>query len=487
MPATRTWLSAVRSPPPIGLGMAEGDHAADAGAQVGGGLAGQHQSAAQAARGQPRRPGGPGRQHLGGHVHRTAVAAHRAGHQQSGLHRPGLGQGAHLGHHRPGRRVVGVQRHGDPGGRGAQQPGRGGVQGGAEGVEQADDRDQGGDRRGDAEQGEGGPPRRAQHIAQRDLAVAAAGQPEPPQQRGEPVAAGGQMADPDRLHRLDPDRPPDRPGGRGERQHEPDHGGLGERAVLERGAPHRQRQQVLEYPGQRDADQVADPGAEQHADQRDLRGEQQRADRQQPGAHAERHPDADLAALRLHDPGGQVQRGERRPGQQQDRDRAPQLRVALDVVIQDPVGGDVGPGGDGRADRRAHRGQGGLQLALDRGQAAARLHGEDQVVDPAGSASQLLGGAQRGEQHRVGLLAEEHRGPARPAAHEVLRGLADPGVTDPGAARRPQHPAVWQAVLPGEPPVQDDRGQVAGGSGARRRGQALAGGHLDGVHGRPRP
>jgi len=264
----------------------------------------------------------------------------------------------------------------------------------------------------DAEQGQRRPPRRAQHVAQRDLVIAAAGQPEPGQQRSEPVAAGGQMADPDRLHRLDPDSPPDRPGGRGERQHEPDHGGLRERAALERGVPHRQRQQVGEHPGQRDADQVADPRPEQHADQRDLRGEQQRAHRQQAGAHAERHPDAGLAALRLHDPGGQVQRGERRPGQQQDRDRAPQFRVALDVVIQHPVGRDVGPGRDGRADRWAHCGQGSLELALERSRAAARLQGEDQVVDLAGGTGQLLGGAQRGEQYRVGLLAEEHRGPA---------------------------------------------------------------------------
>ena len=162
-----------------GLGMPEGDHGADAGAEVGGGLAGEHQSAGQAAGGQPGRPGGTVRQYLGGHVDRTAVAADRSGDQQPGLHLPGLGQGAHPVHYRPGRRVVGVQRHGDPAGRGAQQPGGGVVQGGAEGVEQADDRDQGGDGRGDAEQGEGGTPRRTQHVAQRDLVVAAAGQPEP--------------------------------------------------------------------------------------------------------------------------------------------------------------------------------------------------------------------------------------------------------------------------------------------------------------------
>ena len=55
-------------------------------------------------------------------------------------------------------------------------------------------------------------------------------------------------------------------------------------------------------------------------------------------------PDADLAALRLDDPAGQVEGGERRAGQDQVGEDLEQLLVALGVLVEDAMGRLVGEG-----------------------------------------------------------------------------------------------------------------------------------------------
>ena len=132
----------------------------------------------------------------------------------------------------------------------------------------------------------------------------------------ERAAAGTDL---DRLDRGHADAAEHRVQRRDERDDEADDRAAGVDARLERRQGDGERQQVGEDAAEPSAGDESDADAEHHPEQRDLGGEQQRPDRKPRRGSAERHADADLAPLRLDDPGDEVEGAEGRAEQDEHR------------------------------------------------------------------------------------------------------------------------------------------------------------------------
>ncbi len=139
-------------------------------------------------------------------------------------------------------------------------------------------------------------------------------QRQPPRQTSEPRTAGGEVARPDRVHRPGPNRAPDRVDRCGKWKGEADGGRLTECLHAEWRLEDRHRKHGHEDFSQRGPKQDPDEHPESHAQKRDLGGDRERPDCQYTRGQAKGQSDSDLTPLRLHDPGGQVERGESGPG-----------------------------------------------------------------------------------------------------------------------------------------------------------------------------
>ncbi len=148
----------------------------------------------------------------------------------------------------------------------------------------------------------------------------------------------GQVGRLDGVDRIHPHRPPHRDGARQERHHQPDHRHPGEHGGLERGVPHRQGDEPGEDRPHGAADENADADPEHYAEEGDLGADQERPDRQQPGPHAQCHPDADLSTLLLGQAMDQIEGRADCSGEQQQGERIEHGLVLIDVRGQRGVG-----------------------------------------------------------------------------------------------------------------------------------------------------
>ena len=110
-----------------------------------------------------------------------------------------------------------------------------------------------------------------------------------------------------------------------------------------------ERQERLEEVPEGVAHEEPDAEAGDRAEDGDLDADEHGADRELWPRDAERHPDADLAALGLHDPVDQVERGERRREQHECRQGIPEALVVVDVLVQHSDGVGVVTARDGGA------------------------------------------------------------------------------------------------------------------------------------------
>ena len=170
------------------------------------------------------------------------------------------------------------------------------------------------------------------------------------------------------------------------------------------------------------------------------------------GGNAERHPDADLPALRFDDASGEVERGERGAGQDQHREDVVEALVALDVVVQVAVP-EVAPGTvEGDADVGEAFGQRRFELGAHDIAIGAGRELQHEVVGGPGTARDALGRVEGCEHRREVGLGEERV--ALPGDEEVLGREAE---TDVVEGRPPAHrdPAViGEVVVIGEVDVQ---------------------------------
>jgi hypothetical protein len=230
--------------------------------------------------------------------------------------------------------------------------------------------------------------------------------PQPAQERGQP-SPGGAVGRRDGVDRHHPHRPPHRPGGRGERQREPDGRAPDERAGLEAHRPDRHRQRRRVHRPHRRHHQQPHADAEGGAEQRDLRADDEGAEGELPARRPERHADADLPALRLDHPAGQVEGPEGGPGEDQPGEDVPELGVALDVVVERPVRVLVLRLHDGHAEVGRLGVERGPDRPLRGGHVGARPQRDHEVVDPARPPGQVAGGVERHEHDgEVGLREE---------------------------------------------------------------------------------
>ena len=211
------------------------------------------------------------------------------------------------------------------------------LDGGHKRVEHGDEGEQDGEHGGEGEQREEHAPGRAQQVAERHAGNGAAGQRQPPGQRGEPCAASGEVSRADGLDGGDAEGAVDRPEDGGDGDEKPDDGRSREDGGLEGRLEHGQRDERLHHGAHRGAHQQPHADAEDDAEHGDLRSEQQGADGDGEGPDAERHLDADLTPLRLRHAGGEVQRGERGAGEQYKREHVVELLVALRVAREGQV------------------------------------------------------------------------------------------------------------------------------------------------------
>ena len=179
------------------------------------------------------------------------------------------------------------------------------------------------------------------------------GNAEPAGPAGQPAGPGRKVTGADRLDRLDAQRPPDRQSAGCDRNRDPEHGRPEIHVVLERRAVFWERQERLEEVPEGVADDDTDAEAGDRAQDGDLDADEHGADRELWPWDAERHPDADLAALGLHDPVDQVERGERRGEQHQRRQRIPEALVVVDVLVEHSNGVGVVAARDGGAGAEA--------------------------------------------------------------------------------------------------------------------------------------
>jgi hypothetical protein len=156
--------------------------------------------------------------------------------------------------------------------------------------------------------------------------------------------------------------------------------------------PHRQRPHPAQQRAHRGAHDEAHQDTGNHPEHPDLGAQQQRAQREAARCHPERHPDADLPALRVDDPSDQVERGEHRSDQDEDGQHIPQSLIAVDGVVKDLPGLDVVPVGHRHARAGQCCGQGLGQLGGERAGVRARSQGEHQVVDGAELSGEPLRG-----------------------------------------------------------------------------------------------
>ena len=249
----------------------------------------------------------------------------------------------------------------------------------------------------------GGP----QQVSEGHTPKAAARKRQAADGRGKPSAPRGQVPGPDSVHGLDPDRPEYGPQHRYYRQDEPDGRGAGEDARLERRDEDGQRDEALEHALKEAGDQQPDAYSEHHAQHGYLDSHEQGPHGYGEGVRAEGHGRADLAALGLYHPGGEVQRGERRAREQHQREYVVELLVPLGVAGEGEVRSIV---------LRAHEIEAGLGVAGRRLGQQHRLHAvhvcagldcEHQVIDQTLPARQSLGGLQGREQHGQVRLSEE--------------------------------------------------------------------------------
>jgi hypothetical protein len=154
----------------------------------------------------------------------------------------------------------------------------------------------------------------------------------------------------DRLDRLDAQRSPDRECACCDRDRDPEHGGPEVHVVLERCAVFGKRQERFEEVPEGVAHEEPDAESGDRAEDGDLDADEHGADRELWPRDTERHPDADLAALSLHDPVDQVERGKRCGEQHECRQCIPEALVVVDVLVQHSNGVGVVAGRDGGAD-----------------------------------------------------------------------------------------------------------------------------------------
>ena len=175
-------------------------------------------------------------------------------------------------------------------------------------------------------------------------------------------------------------------------------------AHLEAGLPHRQRQHAGEHGAQQHDDERTDGDAQHDAGDGDLDADEHRSQGELPARAPRAMPMPSLAPLGLDHAGRQVERPERCAGEDQPGEHVPELAVALDVVVEELVGGLVVFGHHGDAEPGRGRVERRLELRLDRRDVGAVAQGEHEVVHPAWPPGDLLCGGQRGEQRgEVGL------------------------------------------------------------------------------------
>ncbi len=336
------------------------------------------------------------------------------------------------------------------------------------------------DRAGDAERGEEAPARRPQDVADRGPPERPPGQRETVREAGEAGPADRPGAGVDRLHRHHPDRPAHREQGGDERDEEADRRGDEERAGQERRLEHRQRHEPHEHVEHRRVEGEADRDPQEDAEGRDLGPHEEGAHRQLPAGDAQGHPDADLAALGLHDPADQVEGGEGRPEQDEQREDREELAVGLDVADDHLVGGIVVAGHHPAADARERGGRAG-QVGGHGFPVGAGTDADDEVVDEAGHPGQVLGGGQAGED--AGETGLRHH-PAALGHHDEhlrRRGLPDVAGRPPG-----HHEAAFrgQPVVAAEAVLQGDGGDAVLADGVVRRDQGAPHVRGDAIDGR---
>ena len=216
------------------------------------------------------------------------------------------------------------------------------------------------------------------------------------------------------------------------------------------------------------------PTARSAPSERDLGGEEQRADREASGPDAERHPDPDLAPLRLDDPADEVEGGE--CGAEQDEQPRRRCRSSgrLGVLVEDPVGLLVGLAGDRRRPRRAAtRRTRGAARASSRG-SLSRARADDELVHVAGGSGEPLRGLQRRVEHGVA------RGPGpKSSAGPVAKRNCSAGTTCPrsgrGAAGERDGPGCGSFCVVGEVALAHaDRVAVVVGRGGCARARAAS-------------
>ena len=180
-----------------------------------------------------------------------------------------------------------------------------------------------------------------------------------------------------------------------------------EDARLEREPPHREWEEALEHRAHERADQETYAHAERDAEDSDLERHEQRPDGQAPGGDAERHPDADLAALRFDDASGEVERGERGAGQDEHGEDVVEALVAIDVVVQVAVR-EVAPGPVERdADVREAFGQRRFELGAHDIAIGPGRELQHEVIGGPGAACDALGRVEGYEDRREVGLGEE--------------------------------------------------------------------------------
>ena len=328
-------------------------------------------------------------------------------------------------------------------------------QGRAERVEDPAQGHHDGDDSADREDAHGGSAGGPQDVADRHPPQAATREREPPREAGEPASRRRPGADPDRLDRRNTDPAPHRIERREEWDDQPQRGPAREDAGLERRAEERQGGELLDHRAQQPRDAEAGAHAECHAEQRHLDGEQERAQREGARWDSERHADADLPALRLHDPADQVERREGRSRQQQPGEDVDEPLVALGVGVREPVGLLLRSEGDGGADRPGAR-------ARERPRAVGRPPPHPPPGDSRTTSSLTLP-AQAGE--APATLASGMKSTAKFASapkptpggrdHEVLGLAALADVADGTPARNADRAPGGQPVVLAEVRLQD--------------------------------
>ena len=253
-----------------------------------------------------------------------------------------------------------------------------------EGVEDAGERDEDRDHGGDAEQAHQRPPRRAGEVAEGHLGEAAsrAGGAARAAARAR-LPEARERADADRGDGRDADGAEDGVGGGEERDGEAERGGARVDARQQRRLPGGKREEVLQGAAEEPVEDEADADPDGDAEQRDLGGEEQGADRELRRGDAERHPDPDLAPLRLDDAADEVEGGESGAREEQPGEHVDHPLVAAGVLVEDAVDVLVGLAGDRDADVREPRRQGLPQLALDQRRGRRRARARARARSPA--------------------------------------------------------------------------------------------------------